>query len=391
MVTCVGLYYPFIHFRDESWLKSTSLYWDRMGRIVPSDYQLRDSDTVQELSDGGYIANYHPSREQETSARAFRSLLSRHGERLAERYGTNLSANWPDDPSTVRSRAVHFGSPKLAYIFGPKVAPELIDDLVALGLAERGGRRDPRWIGMHPKLASVYMTVLAAAMATRRDAHPVSDDALSHIGVGDFSMNGLATALLNDDVEPLPPRPSEVEQLMAGLAMNIVVPEHLDRVPTEGLLRFRTKYADERAALQDRIQAMVRELDVDGIRDPDALRDHLQIQYEKLLKPQLADLKRRLHDAHFDTTTALVNIKTEVPAGLVGVGLMMLQTPKPLIGTGAVALGVWEVWRGQRATRRRLLDERPAAAYLYRVERHLRPKDLASRVGQLSRRFAPRQ
>jgi hypothetical protein len=37
----IGLYYPFIHFRDESWLKLTSLYWDRMGRIVPEGYGLR--------------------------------------------------------------------------------------------------------------------------------------------------------------------------------------------------------------------------------------------------------------------------------------------------------------------------------------------------------------
>src|SRR2546430_11603576 len=38
-VKCHGhirrLYYPFIHFRDEGWLKLTALYWDGMRRIVP--------------------------------------------------------------------------------------------------------------------------------------------------------------------------------------------------------------------------------------------------------------------------------------------------------------------------------------------------------------------
>ena len=53
----IGLYYPFIHFRDESWLKLTSLYWDRMGRIVPEGYGLRDNDTgVFGLGRAGYIA-----------------------------------------------------------------------------------------------------------------------------------------------------------------------------------------------------------------------------------------------------------------------------------------------------------------------------------------------
>jgi len=30
-----ALYYPFIHFKDDSWLTLSALYWDRMARIVP--------------------------------------------------------------------------------------------------------------------------------------------------------------------------------------------------------------------------------------------------------------------------------------------------------------------------------------------------------------------
>jgi hypothetical protein len=134
-------------------------------------------------------------------ARAFRALLESHGERLAQRYGLHLSENWPDDPSTLHSRAAQFGDTRLAYVFGPKIATELIDDLEALGLAQRGGARDPRWIGMHPRTAAMYMTALADAMAARRKAQPVSDDALSHIGIGDITMVGLAEALLDDDGE----------------------------------------------------------------------------------------------------------------------------------------------------------------------------------------------
>jgi hypothetical protein len=60
----IGLYYPFIHFRDESWLKLTSLYWDRMGRIVPEGYGLRDNDTVRQFKDSGYIRNFHPGEHK---------------------------------------------------------------------------------------------------------------------------------------------------------------------------------------------------------------------------------------------------------------------------------------------------------------------------------------
>jgi len=33
-----ALYYPFIHFKDERWLKLSALYWDVMGRIVSETY-----------------------------------------------------------------------------------------------------------------------------------------------------------------------------------------------------------------------------------------------------------------------------------------------------------------------------------------------------------------
>ncbi len=363
----LGLYYPFIDFRDEAWLKLTSLYWDRMARIVPAGYGLRDSSTVAEFKDGGYVLDYHPSGALGAPAKAFRALLVSHGERLAQRYGLHLRESWPDDPSTLHSRAAQFGDTRLAYVFGPKIAAELIDDLEALGLAQRGGARDPRWIGMHPRLEAMYMTALADSMAARRKAQPVSDDALSHIGIGDVTMEGLAEALLDDDGEP-PPIPSRAaEQLMAGLAINMVVPANLEDLPARRLLDFRDQYAGERAAFQDQIHAMVASLDTDGIGDPDALRDHLQIRYEKLLQPPLADLKRRLREVRIDTTTAVMNIKTTAPAGLTGVGLLMLHT-RPLIGTGAVALGVWGVWHGQRRTRRTLLSERPATSYLYQLE-----------------------
>ena len=306
----IGLYYPFIHFRDESWLKLTSLYWDRMGRIVPEGYALRDNETVRQFKDGGYIRNFHPGGAQARPGLAFRELLATHGDQLRERYGLHLSANWPDDPATVSSRAALFGDTKLAYVFGPKIAPELIQDLEALGLAEQGGRRDPRWVGMHPKLANLYMVALAEAMAIPRGAQPVTSDALSHVGIGDFTMERLAGALLDDITEPPAVPGREVEQQMADLTIKMVIPANLDDLPAEKLLAFRDRYPGERAAFQQQMQAMVTSLDVEGIRDPEALRDHLQVQYELLMQPQLADLEQRLHDARIDTTMALTNVKT---------------------------------------------------------------------------------
>jgi hypothetical protein len=140
------------------------------------------------------------------------------------------------------------------------------------------------------------------------------------------------------------------------------------------------------------MQAMVASLDVEGIRDPEALRDHLQVQYEVHVQPQLVDLEQRLHDARIDTTMTLTNVKTLLPASLAaGVGLEMLHFGQPVVGTGAVALGVWRVWQDQRRARRKAFGALPSSAYLYHIRTDLRPRDLASRINQLSRRFQPRR
>ncbi|MFC7266507.1 hypothetical protein [Streptomyces lutosisoli] len=34
MLQRIGLYYPYVNFRDERWLKTAALYWPQMARIV---------------------------------------------------------------------------------------------------------------------------------------------------------------------------------------------------------------------------------------------------------------------------------------------------------------------------------------------------------------------
>jgi len=47
----MAVYYPYIHFRDERWLKVAALYWPWMVRIVSPDYPTRDSRLVAILKD----------------------------------------------------------------------------------------------------------------------------------------------------------------------------------------------------------------------------------------------------------------------------------------------------------------------------------------------------
>lgn len=49
------LYYPTIEIRDEEWLKSALLVWDKVYRIVPKHHVPNDSDEIKEAIDNDLI------------------------------------------------------------------------------------------------------------------------------------------------------------------------------------------------------------------------------------------------------------------------------------------------------------------------------------------------
>src|SRR4051812_24808737 len=81
-----ALYYPFIHVRDEAWLKATLLYFPCLFRMVPPGFELNDSPLAKLLSE------LHGAR-QEPMLRSY-DLDSfeayQAGERLAKRLQADL-------------------------------------------------------------------------------------------------------------------------------------------------------------------------------------------------------------------------------------------------------------------------------------------------------------
>jgi hypothetical protein len=48
-MTEIALYYPYVHPRDEAWVKQALLYWPKIQRIVPDNYEMSDSPLLQLL------------------------------------------------------------------------------------------------------------------------------------------------------------------------------------------------------------------------------------------------------------------------------------------------------------------------------------------------------
>jgi hypothetical protein len=91
----VGLYYPFIQFRSDSWIKTAALYWDRLGRIVPEAASPDDSEVVRNLrGEIDFVADLRPTHHRvwNLSAR-FEDLIENRGPELRRRYGVDRMAS----------------------------------------------------------------------------------------------------------------------------------------------------------------------------------------------------------------------------------------------------------------------------------------------------------
>lgn len=389
MPSYIGLYYPFIHFKDDWWLKLAALYWDKMGRIVPTEYGTRDSETVKRLADElGFIENFAPGAETKDLGERFLALLQQHEAKLRARYGVSQSDQWQEDPIT-KAAAPPGSDAKFAYIFYEKMWPELQDALVNTGLAQPERAGDPRWVGMHPRVASVYMTALAEEIAANRGLHPTTDECLAHVAVSGATLERLAQALL-EDVKLTGPASTqhEIEVQMATVALESVIPRNIKSVPVEKIISLRKKHPAALATFQDYLNGLVAEMrQLQEVKDAPALKTHLEAEYEKKLKPELDALRARLRSLQVDAVTGAFNMQFSIPplaaTGATALGLDV----NPLLALGGgFALGLIPVLRDKQKQAREAVKSSPAA-WLMRAEENLKPATLSSWVRTSARQF----
>lgn len=76
----MAVYYPYIHIRDQRWLKVAALYWPRMVRIVGPDYPTRNSQLLDILRDElGFILDEPPEAAALHAAEPFATFIDGFG------------------------------------------------------------------------------------------------------------------------------------------------------------------------------------------------------------------------------------------------------------------------------------------------------------------------
>jgi Family of unknown function (DUF6236) len=145
------------------------------------------------------------------------------------------------------------------------------------------------------------------------------------------------------------------------------------------ILDIRHQCASERTLFQDSVAALANELNDMHVQDPAALENHLEVAYQKRIRPALDDVRKKLRAAHLDTKETAMNTM------LAGAGLSQLLlhfgVSKPLGIAGSFAYIGTEIKRQQRRSR----EQQPhvPAAYLMTVEEALRPATQVVQIGRL--------
>jgi hypothetical protein len=292
-----GLYYPFIHFKDERWLKLSALYWDKMGRIVPPGYTPTDSKTVVEL--GKYVETLEPGWVRPNFGKTFIDFVAKRGKALRNRYGVDKVDKWEPVPTAhlpPTAGGPSGSDPRMSYVFYEKLREDLRKVLIDSKIASPDPH-DPHWIGMHPRLAQVYMTALADQLAGERGLCPLTDETLDHMAVGGLSVERLAQVLLGDvNLATSEKSDLETESIAAYFSIETVIPANIDEVSVKNIRDFREKYPQERASFQKALAKFAKDREwLKKIDDEDVLQDRLKTEYEKELKPKVDQLRDKLH------------------------------------------------------------------------------------------------
>ncbi|WP_405720601.1 DUF6236 family protein [Streptomyces sp. NBC_01537] len=418
MLDQIGLYYPYIHFRNEEWLKTAALYWPQLARVVPADYELFDLRTTRALIDQlDFIVPVEPEPAAQAVAPMFLDVIARHAEDLRRLYSNQLSdvRNWqaagvdipdpryvsadPSPPQPGSGSRPHVGG-VVAGTYWEEVTPELRDALFDSGLAveTRLSRYTPdaryyRWVAMDVGLAWVYKCAFVEELARQGRFAPTTDEPTAHIASNGWDSDRITTALLGGAAGPsVTPSAGDVELAshVGMLAIRIAIPEFLSEVRVEKIIKLRQDYKAEFDAFTSAVTETVADLrsELVGVSLPASREAFLRKEVGKRFETPLEDLRKAMRGLYLGTVYSAANLKFELPGTVAALGGGAAGgnalAGQPLLGTAlGAAFAVAGLHRSAAQQRRALLSG-STVAYLLSVESGLQPPSLLRRLSRFT-------
>jgi hypothetical protein len=387
-VASIALYYPWMHFQDDSWLKLALLTWDNIVRVRPRELDDRDRELVRTLrAETDFIVEVEPSAtDLALVSDTLTEIIDSNRELIVRLYGGMNDTRWPAadviDPYTAPQGQgpvmpasniyVAPSAPSLLWVYcgdsGSKVGVGLRDLLLRANLATEEPSGLP-WLGLHPKLGSIYLIALADAMARNNNLSPATDDQRMHHAVGALDR---LTDLLLDDL-PRVPAVADPENAYLNVALHAVIePERLASVPVAKLIMFRQRHQPELAAFREHVASLATQLQqIAAVENLSVAQAHLESLYFAATKPKLDELRRALRGLGIDSTAGSLAMKIDLSAGAGTLAGAIAATGGQLAVAGtAIAVTAVPYLIGKLKTRHQHLTQSPVA-YLLAADRKL--------------------
>ncbi|WP_260477801.1 DUF6236 family protein [Nonomuraea sp. WAC 01424] len=405
----IGLYYPYIHFRDDKWLKAAALYWPAMARVVPAGYQPKDSAVARALADElAFITDVNPGTAASTVSPTFASVVAQHASQLQHLHplsarhlsalglGTHDLVTWhrtgPLDAVEVDTE----GSLLPTGIITGEMDHTLQESLFEAGLAYSGTRiqgGSERWVVVHPQLAWVYKCALTKEVARQSLLQPTTDQVATQSADQEWTAEQILEALLPPvRKQGASQHAPELSHKVASLALHVALPSNLDDIPAKKIIRLRKKYGADFDAFGAQVTATVTDL-ADTLADVENLKvldTYIQQEVERRFKRPLDDLRKAMRSERIDSVFGVLNVKFEAPSliALAATSGGIAAENFALTGVG-MAFGLLGAARASRKARAE--KQVPlSASYLLHIGK-LKPRSLLRKVAQESTNPARRQ
>ncbi|MDY0301164.1 MAG: DUF6236 family protein [Trichlorobacter sp.] len=343
-----SLYYPWIDIRDEVWLKTAGLYWDKIQTIVPAPiknpYQ---SPTARAMQDASILSPLHVTPElediEELAPIVLRYLNSDEGLQLLSGTDSEITRLHPEKLPGSLGRLSRMHPGKLAY----KIEYMLRD----MGLSVPG---DDGFLRVNNRFAEFYMTLLASRLSDSIGAGLVTSSALPHNLSVKVKADASMTNLTNRELDEFRFHrhwhrvPRELGQ---GLLVQLMLEKiTLDpETPIEKIISYREKHASELGRFRSKVGELSSSLPNDAPFA--AMQQHASDLYLNEVRPALDDLKKSLTGSRIkwltDSWLKIAFISAGSSSMLAGMGLATANAL--LVGVGVSLIGSGILYNVEKA------------------------------------------
>jgi hypothetical protein len=359
-----ALYFPYINFQDNNWVKYTLLYWDGIKRIVPLSYDPRDDDEVKSLIDAGLVENIDPrSGTTPYAVGAAKEFIPTMNKLLDNRLN-------PARGSAI-SRAISSKDPE-SMVHVEKMDDQVIRLLMESNLATRVGD----WFSMDTGLAGYYMLCLAAHISEKQQA-PLLSDSFQMETAGSFFQYGRIT---EDTVQPVQ---EDIGFHLARLVIPVPRPANLSAVSMKELIEFHRKHEPERMRFRQAIEKTTE--DAGKVDDPAAMKDFLE-EKKKVIEDAAKDQKQSLSELHVDTLYSLCSLTAPAGVGVVAGAISANPVVAVAASVGGIALSLVNWLFGARRRHREAVKD-SEWHYLLTVQKEFNVSEIANRAQTAFREF----